>query len=257
MMVLGEVSETLTFPGEDLSGLTAVREIRDQGRMRVLVNSYTPGLAYRDGQDGPLYGFEIDLARSLARSIFGGTDDVDSHIEYIEAPTPSRLDMLVENEVDMIIANLYDTDERRRTMDFAGQYLSQRYMPLLGKDAPAVDKPSDLAGLRVAVEAGGSDEETLMRIAPDAEIVPMTDPSEWINGMADGTVQVFWTDTTYGPNMASDQKDLRIGTLRAGIGHSAVGLRKGSDELRRFVNDFTAHLLVTGQLGGALRKWGV
>lgn len=258
MMVLGDVSEAPNFPGVDLSGLPSISEIRERDRIRVLINSYTPGLANRASKDEPVVGFEIDLIRSVTQSVFGGTSDIDSHLELIEVDNNVKIDFLADNQVDLIVANLFDTPERRKSIDFAGHYISARYSPIVGDSQDDIVDISDLRGLRIAVDAGSEDERTLARLAPEAEVVPMEGPETWLNALTDNTVNAFWGDTVVDSHYARNSGGkIRQCTLKTGIGHSAIGVNKQKADLRHYLNDFIAHMLSSGQLSTALRRWGL
>ena len=258
MIVLGELLGQANFPSVELAELPTVRELRKRDKVRVLVNSYTPGLAVKDTNGGPIHGFEIDLARSLARSIFGNTADVDSHLEFVEAANSCKIRMLLEHQVDMIIANLTDTPERRKSIDFAGHYISMRFAPLLGPDIPDISRVEDFAGLTVGVEAGSLDEEILRGVAPHSEIIPMESTQDWIDTIDNGKIHAYWEDTVVDPWYARlSGSKIRQGSLRAGVGHSSVGINKDAEDLRRFINDFTAQTLASGQLTSSLYRWAL
>jgi ABC-type amino acid transport substrate-binding protein len=258
MIVTGDLLDESGFPTVELADLAGIRELRKKDRVRVLINDYTPGLASRGAEDGPVYGFEIDMARSLARAIYGNTQDVDSHIEFVEAANAEKIDMLVDNHVDLIIANLTDTVERRQKIDFAGHYVSMRFAPYLGPNSPDVNTVDDLAGLTIGAEAGSMDEAVLRSVAKDSEIVPMSSTQEWIDTYDSGRVQAYWGDTLVGSSyLRTPGSFVRQGQFKAGVGHSAVGVSKNHSDLSRMVNAYMAHMLSTGSLTRSLRKWGL
>ncbi len=69
---------------------TALRRIQDRGYLIAGVKQDVPGFSYRDPQTGAYGGFEIDLARAVARSIFGDVNKV----KFIPANTGERIPLL-------------------------------------------------------------------------------------------------------------------------------------------------------------------
>jgi beta-glucosidase/6-phospho-beta-glucosidase/beta-galactosidase/ABC-type amino acid transport substrate-binding protein len=82
--VAGDGAMPLARPG------TRLRRIQDRGYIVVAVKQDVPGFGYRDASTGTWSGLEIDLARAIARQIFGDAERVRFH----PAPTAQRIPLL-------------------------------------------------------------------------------------------------------------------------------------------------------------------
>ncbi len=92
-------------------------EIVRRGHLVVAVKDNLRPLGFRD-QHGHLQGFEIDLARQLARGLLG-----DSTAVLLKpVANQKRLTALLSGEVDVAIANLTATENRRRIVTFSQPY---------------------------------------------------------------------------------------------------------------------------------------
>ena len=96
-------------------------------------------------------GFEIELARALAQDAVG--KDVEIVFEPVTKAT--RIPMVQGNEVDMLLATLSITDERREVLDFSVPYYSSPNGIMVTEDSP-ITKVSELAGAKLCVPQGSA-----------------------------------------------------------------------------------------------------
>jgi beta-glucosidase/6-phospho-beta-glucosidase/beta-galactosidase/ABC-type amino acid transport substrate-binding protein len=69
---------------------TLLRRVQERGYLIAGIRTDVPGFGYRDPETGTLSGIEIDLAREIARQIFGDSD----RVRFQPTTTGSRLDLL-------------------------------------------------------------------------------------------------------------------------------------------------------------------
>src|SRR5699024_10429441 len=98
-----------------------------------------PGLGFREGNNPPT-GFDVDVARAVLAEM-GYEED---QIEWVEAPTPQRENMLENGQVDMIFATYSITPERDERVDFAGPYFMAGQDILIRVDEDGITTPEDL-----------------------------------------------------------------------------------------------------------------
>jgi polar amino acid transport system substrate-binding protein len=92
-------------------------EIIDRGYLIVGVKDQTYPLGYRD-ETGTLQGLEIDIARQLALDILGN----DHAIEFVPVLNSERLQVILNDQVDLTIAQLTRTPSRARLVQFSPPY---------------------------------------------------------------------------------------------------------------------------------------
>src|SRR5690625_7093050 len=98
-----------------------------------------PGLGFREGNNPPT-GFDVDVAKAVLAEM-GYEED---QIEWAEAPTPQRENMLENGQVDMIFATYSITEERAERVDFAGPYFMAGQDILVRVDEEDITEPEDL-----------------------------------------------------------------------------------------------------------------
>lgn len=132
-------SETM---GED--ALTNTLE-KIQARDQIIIGvktDYAPfGFIDENGNNA---GLEIDIARRVAADLLGSAEKV----EFVPVVAANRIDFLRQGRVDLVIATMTDTPERREIIDFSENYYSAGTGLLTRKDS-GIQSWEDLAGKTV------------------------------------------------------------------------------------------------------------
>lgn len=96
-------------------------KIQQRGKLVVGVKFDTKPFGYLD-ERGQLVGFDIDLAKYIAKSILGDEDKV----EFKQVTPSNRILALNSDKVDMVIATMTITPQRRAIVDFSQPYYVMR-----------------------------------------------------------------------------------------------------------------------------------
>ncbi|MCX2163440.1 glutamate ABC transporter substrate-binding protein [Corynebacterium auriscanis] len=116
-----------------------VKEIHKRGRLIVGIAQSLNRLGYRDPVNGELVGFEIDLAREIARDIFNDPDKVE--FRYVESR--NREKALRDREVDIIVRTMSITKTRQESIEFSAPYLTVQPRLLVPKTSN-IERMEDL-----------------------------------------------------------------------------------------------------------------
>ena len=148
-----------------------------------------PGLGYK--KNGTYSGFDVDVARYIATKL--GYKDYE--INWVEAPSKQRETMLQNGDVDMILATYSITDDRKKTVDFAGPYLVAGQDLLVRKDNTNIHGPQDLDGKRLC-SVTGSTSATVIKQKYSNKVQLMEQPSyaECATALFSGIVDAVTTD---------------------------------------------------------------
>lgn len=138
--------------GEDID------DIRDQGELIILtLNGATTYYEGREGLEGP----EYDMAAAFAAHL--GVEPkfvvLDTVAEILEAMSDER--------GHVAAAGLTVTEDRQKTFRFGPPYMEIRQQLVCHRDGPRPNTVEDLVGLRIAVIAESSYQETLNRLSLD------------------------------------------------------------------------------------------
>lgn len=227
--------------------------IKKRGRIIVGVRSDTKPFGYRD-INGNLQGFDIDLARAIAKHIFADMGAV----EFVPVTAENRISMLTSGKVDILIATMSVTDQRRMLVDFSKPY----YMAgqaILVRNNRNVATIKQLNGKRVIIVYGSTGEESVRLNAPEAIVRGYKDYNLAYKALKKGDADAMIADDTILYNLALDDRSVKILKKRFSKEPYAVAFRKGdeSTQLKDAVN-FTIDIMEhSGHLRKLQKKWGI
>src|SRR5215217_6267159 len=170
LLVLGCGGATGATPGKSASqpsfpADSYMARIQQRGQLIVGVKYDTPPFGSLNPINNQVEGFDADLARALARAIFGDA----TKVQFLEAISRNRIPFLQEDKVDVILSTMTITDERKGEIDFSDVYymagqsvLVKRNSPIAGIDA--------LAGRTVASAQGTTSEKNVRERVPTANL---------------------------------------------------------------------------------------
>lgn len=106
--------------------------IKERGKLVVGVKNDYPPFGSLDA-NGNLKGFEIDLARFVAKQLLGS----DAAIELVPVVASNRIELLNAGRIDIIFATLGQNADRAKVIDFTTPYYMMAGIVLLApKDTP-------------------------------------------------------------------------------------------------------------------------
>lgn len=237
----------------DLDGMIA------RGTIRILtVYSKTFYTVDKGVQRGATYEafrqFEDDLNKKLARQGRLRQKNLKVRVVFIPGGRSDMLRALAAGKGDIAAANLTDTPERRKLVDFSVPvFPGVSEVVVSGPASPTIASLNDLAGKEVFVRKSSSYYESLVALnrrfaaaklpavilRPAPEALENEDLIEMVNAglvpliVADKHIASFWKQVFPGITVHDDV------ALRTG-GNIAWAVRKGSPQLKAALDDFLA-----------------
>jgi polar amino acid transport system substrate-binding protein len=226
--------------------------IQARGYLIVAVREHWRPLSFRN-QAGELAGLEVDLARQLAQRIFDNPDALVLEV----VSNRERLPAVLEDQVDLAIAGITQTPERRRLVSFSLPY----YLDGAGVLVRA-DRPSTLQALaqgRIGLLQGSSTLAALRYLLPQAQLVPAESYQAGLAQLQQGQVEAFAGDvsTLVGWQQAQPGYTLLPTVLTAEP--LAIALPHGTqfNDLRHVVNQSLREWHQSGWLEERTTFWGL
>jgi ABC-type amino acid transport substrate-binding protein len=147
----------------------------------------------------------------------------------------------------MVIATYSITPARTEKISFAGPYYTSQAGVLVKAGNKAVQSYNDLAGKKVATQAGSTGPAILAQHAPKAAVQEFQTHQEALDALRQGRVQAYVTDYTLLLNTLSlGTGDARLAGEPFGTQDAyGIGLPKGSDGVA-FVNAFLKKIEADG-----------
>ena len=206
--------------------------IRQRGRLRVGVDVGTLRLSSVDPLTGEFVGFDVDMAREVARALFGDPD----RVQFIGIPSSERIPVLQDGTVDLVADSFTVTCGRREEISFSSEYFRAGQRVLVRLDDPA-ESIADLADREVCVSAGSTAIATIQALPePRPEIVPAPQRADCLVRLQEGRTDGIVTDDAILAGMAAQDPSLQIIGDRLSAEPYALGLPPDRPDWVRYVN---------------------
>ncbi len=219
--------------------------------IRIGIKYDQPGLGYQDGRD--YTGFDTDVARYVAAEL-GYSED---QIEWVEAPSANRENMLTNNQVDMIFATYSITETRLKTVDFAGPYFIAGQDLLVQEANTDITGPDSLSGKNLCSVTGSTSAKKIQeKYSSEVQLVQQNSYSDCVVALNAGMVDAVTTDDIILAGLAStkaNQGELKLVGNTFTTEKYGVGLPKGSDKCAA-INQAINKMVETGAWEDAVEK---
>lgn len=238
LVVQGPVADAATVRAS-----TWASKIKQAGTLRLGSVQTSNLFSLLNEKDGKIRGFDAGLAQLLTRYILGD----GARYQFAQVTSSTREQVLINNQVDMVIATYSITPARAEKISFAGPYYASQAGVLVKANNKSIQSYADLAGKKVATQAGSTGPAILAQYAPKAAVQEFQTHQESLDALRQGRVDAYVTDYT-----------LLLNTLSLGAGNArlagapfgeqdpyGIGLPKGSDGVA-FVNAFLKKLEADG-----------
>ena len=224
--------------------------IRQRGRLIVGLDQSTNLFSFRDPVSGQLQGFDVDIAREIARDLV----DDPSKVEFRLLTSPERITALENHTVDIVVNTMTITCARAEQIAFSTVYFEASQRLLVPKDSD-VQGPADLAGKRVCAQVDTTSLATVSRVAPAATLVAVPNWDDCLVALQQGQVDAVSTDNSILAGMAVQDPNLHIVGPSLEPEPYGIGINKAQDDLVRAVNASLERIRRDGTWLSLYRKW--
>lgn len=238
LVAQGPVADAAT-----VASSTWASKIKQAGTLRLGGTQTSNLFSLLNEKDGRLRGFDAGLAQLLARYILGDTGKV----QFTQVTSSTREQVLINNQVDLVLATYSITPARADKVSFAGPYYTSQAGVLIRSNNTAIQSHNDLGGKRVATQAGSTGPAILAQFAPKAVVQEFQTHQEALDALRQRRVDAYVTDHTLLLNTLSlGNSDARLAGAPFGAQDLyGIGLPKGSDGVA-FVNAFLKKVQADG-----------
>jgi glutamate transport system substrate-binding protein len=160
-------------------------------------------------------------------------------IQWVETVSANREPFIQQGKVDYVVATYTINDERKKVVDFAGPYYEAGQDIMVAKGNPeGIAGPDDLAGKKVCSVTGSTPAENIRTNYPDAQLTEFDVYSKCAEALKNGQVQAVTTDNVILLGLISqDPEAFELVGKPFTEEPYGIGLKKGDDQFRTFIND--------------------
>ena len=219
---------------------TTMATLQSKGKLVVGTKFDQPLFGLKNPVSGEVEGFDVEMAKIVAAAIFGGTpEEAGKKIEFVESVSANREPFIQEGKVDIVVATYTINDKRKQVIDFAGPYYIAGQDIMVKKDNTTIKSVNDLNGKKVCSVTGSTSITNVQQKAPQVDVSTSFDKySLCAEALADGRVQAVTTDNIILLGLIKDNPDkFKLVGQTFTTEPYGIGLKKGDDAFRTFLND--------------------
>jgi putative glutamine transport system substrate-binding protein len=205
----------------------------------------------KDPQTGEVEGFDIDIAKGLAKEILGD----ENKIELKEVTSKTRIPMLNNGEIDAIIATMTITEERKKEVDFSDVYFMAGQSLLVKKDSKINGLKDIKKGVTVLTAKGSTSAQNIREKAPEATVLEFENYAEAFTALKAGQGDALTTDNALLFGMAKQDPNFRVVDETFSEEPYGIAVRKGDQEFLDIINEYLKELKDSGEYDKIYEKW--
>ena len=240
---------TLPAPGKMPTG-TSLAAIAQRGRLIVGVDQNTYLFGFRNPQTGELEGFDIDIAKEMAKAIFGDP----TKIEFKTLTSAQRIPTLQNGGVDLVVRTFSITCDRLKQIAFSSVYF-QAQQRILAPTNSGIKGAADLGGKTVCATTGSTSLTKLLSLTPKPVVLAVSDWSDCLVALQQGQAAAVSTDDSILLGIKAQDPNLAL------VGDSlepepyGIGIKLGDTAMVRFVNGVLEQLRSNGRWKQIYQTW--
>lgn len=209
----------------------SIDTIKEQGKVRIGVFSDKAPFGYLDS-NGKHQGFDIVLAKRLTKELLGD----ENKVEFINLEAANRVEYLVTNKVDIVLANFTVTPERAKKVDFANPYMKVA-IGVVSANSEPIKKVEDLKGKKLIVTKGTTADVYFTKNHPEIETLSFDHNSESFAALKDKRGAALTHDNTLLFAWAKQNEGFDVGIDALGaLDTIAPAVKKGNKDLLLWIN---------------------
>jgi putative glutamine transport system substrate-binding protein len=235
----------------------ALERIRQRGYLVVGNEFKFPTMNVQDAATGRNEGFMADLARSLAKRLFGDAGKV----RFRHTEDATRLNDVVDGKVDMLIDttggiadNAAQLNAKKKLVDFSDETFRSGSALLVPKGSPIRGIDDIGAGTRVLYVKANPDIAVLKARAPQAAYIAFDSSADALAALKAGTGDVFTQVVTHLYRAASQDGGYQV-LGRFTSKSYAVVYQKGDRALGEYLNDWLRTIKANGEYDRIYQQW--
>ena len=228
---------------------TTMAQLAEDGEITVGTKFDQPGFGLLNPNTQTPEGFDVEIAELIAAELGIAPESIN----WVETVSANREPFIQNGQVDMVVATYTINDQRKQVVDFAGPYYEAGQDIMVAAGNPeGIAGPEDLAGKKVCSVEGSTPAQNIRDNFPEAELITYDVYSKCADDLKNGNVQAVTTDNVIltGLVAGSPEEFELVGNPFTEEPYG-IGLQKGDDEFRSFINDVLENSFENGDWAAA------
>ena len=232
------------------AGARTLDEIIGDGTIRIGVNPNFPPMS-SFGLTNQLEGFDIDVGNRIAEAV--GVD-----AEFVATETAQRVPFLVSNRIDIALGALTRTPERSKLISYTVPLHSES-MGVITTDRIEISswEELDTEDITLVNMRGNLSVELLRDRLPNPSVLLVDGNADAIRAIAQGRADALVENVDFFIRFTENYRNVNWRVLNDSIyvAYCSIGLGKGNNELRDFLNILLFDLHSAGVIDELWAEW--
>lgn len=224
--------------------------VQNAGTLRVALTQANPPWNFLDPASSRPVGYDVDVANELARRL-----NVDK-VEFIPSNFQSFIEGVRANRFDMVISGQTITPQRLEQVDFSRPYQVNGVSIFVRAGDRSITGLPDLAGRRVGVSAGTTQEKMAREKIAGADVRTYENATLALTDLSRGGVDAMLVSRFQGSFLA-DRNKLPVQPVAGLLEREVNGMSFKKDSLRfkQAVDEALTAMIDDGTLSEISRRW--
>lgn len=232
-------------------GAGGVEAIKERGKLVVGVKFDTKLFGLKDPASGNVEGFDIDISKAIAKHILGD----ENAIELKEVTSKTRIPMLNNGEIDMIVATMTITEERKKEVDFSDVYFQAGQSLLVKKGSPIKGIEDVTKDTTILGSKGATSVKNIKEKVPGVKVLEFDNYQDAFSALKAGQGDALTTDDAILYGMSAQDPNYEVVGKPFTDEPYGIAIQKGNSEVVKAVNDTLAELKESGEYDAIYTKW--
>ncbi|MGG3455201.1 glutamate ABC transporter substrate-binding protein [Paenibacillus rhizolycopersici] len=233
------------------SGSGALGKIKERGKLLVGVKYDTKLFGLKDPASGNVEGFDIDISKAIAKHIFGD----ENALELKEVTSKTRIPMLNNGEIDMIVATMTITEERKKEVDFSDVYFQAGQSLLVKKGSPITGIENLTSDSTVLGSKGSTSVKNIRDKVNGIKVLEFDNYQDAFNALKAGQGDALTTDDAILYGMSAQDPNYEVVGKPFTDEPYGIAVQKGNSDIVQAINDTLKELHDSGEYDKIYEKW--
>jgi glutamate transport system substrate-binding protein len=230
---------------------TTMEKLNKAQKIKIGTKFDQPGFGLK-GLDGKPAGFDVEIGKIIAKELGISADK----IEWVETPSKIREEVIEQGKVDIVAATYTINDERKKRVDFAGPYYVAGGQIMSRKDDESITGPDSFKDgtKKICTVTGSTAAKNIAPYLKDqaTQLVLFDVYTKCNDAMRNKQVDAVTSDNVILTGfVANNPNDFKLVGTKFSQEPYGIGLKKGDDKFRTFINDILEKIASDGRYAQA------
>lgn len=208
-------------------------------------NAEFPPFEYREGNK--ITGFDIEIAERVAKK-------AGKELKISDMSFDGLIPALQGGKIDMIVAGMSVTEERKKNVDFSDGYYKASQVIIVKSENSDINGAESLKGKKIGVQLGTTGDIEAAKIE-GAEIKQYNAAFAAIMELKNGKIDAVVLDYEPAYNFVRKNQDIKLAAENLTSEEYSIGVAKGNKELAEIINETLKEMKANGEYDALVKKY--